>query len=86
MNKWFNKIYRHKSFKILLCLFVVFFMVLENLVSQQNNQNSEVKTKKVYLIHADTLDFNKKISAEYHVLRGNVQFRQDSAYMYCYSA
>ena len=86
MNKWFNKIYRHKSFKILLCLFVVFFMVLENLVSQQNNQNSEVKTKKVYLIHADTLDFNKKISAEYHVLRGNVQFRQDSAYMYCDSA
>ena len=40
----------------------------------------------MYLIHADTLDFNKKISAEYHVLRGNVQFRQDSAYMYCDSA
>ncbi len=56
------------------------------MVSQQPGNNPEERKKKVYLLHADTLTFNKKVSADYRVLKGNVEFRQDSAYMYCDSA
>ncbi len=42
--------------------------------------------RRIYLEHANTLSFNKQQSADYQILRGDVRFRQDSAYMYCDSA
>ena len=42
--------------------------------------------RKIYLLHANTLSFNKSVDEERQVLRGDVQFRQDSIYMYCDSA
>ena len=38
------------------------------------------------MLHANTLDFDKAVSADYQVLRGDVRFRQDSSYMFCDSA
>lgn len=40
----------------------------------------------VYLEHADVLEFDESRIADVQVLRGNVQFRHDSAWMYCDSA
>ena len=76
---------RHKRLRNLLCLFVIFFNLFFSALSQNENQDNQ-KVKKVYLLHADTLIFDKKVSSDYHVLKGDVQFRQDSAYMYCDSA
>lgn len=42
--------------------------------------------KKIYLLHANTLSFDKTVNTERQVLRGDVRFRQDSIYMYCDSA
>ncbi len=42
--------------------------------------------RRIYLEHANTLSYNKRQSADYQILRGDVRFRQDSAYMYCDSA
>jgi lipopolysaccharide export system protein LptA len=41
---------------------------------------------KVYLESADSLTFNRKANPDAQILRGNVSFRHDSAYMYCDSA
>ena len=51
----------------------------------QNNTEDEAE-KKIYLLHANTLDFDKTRSADYRILRGDVRLRQDSAYMFCDSA
>ena len=40
----------------------------------------------VYLIHANTLSFDKEVKADAQFLRGDVVFRHDSSYMYCDSA
>ena len=71
--------------KKLLCLFVIFFSSL-NLFFAQDQTEEQEKIKKVYLLHADTLNFDKTVSQDYFVLRGDVRFRQDSSYMYCDSA
>lgn len=42
--------------------------------------------RKIHLLHANTLSFDKSVDVERQVLRGDVRFRQDSAYMYCDSA
>lgn len=40
----------------------------------------------VYLIHANTLSFDKEVKADAQILNGEVCFRHDSSYMYCDSA
>lgn len=43
-------------------------------------------TRKIHLLHANTLSFDKRQDAERKVLRGDVRLRQDSCYFYCDSA
>ena len=42
--------------------------------------------RKIHLLHANTLSFDKAVDTERQVLRGDVLFRQDSVYMSCDSA
>ena len=45
-----------------------------------------VKKTKVYLIHTNTLSFDKAVKPDAQILNGDVCFRHDSSYMYCDSA
>lgn len=49
-------------------------------------KDTVVRSTRVYLIHADSLSFDRERNADAQVLNGNVCFRHDSAYMYCDSA
>lgn len=49
-------------------------------------QQQEKQPRKIHLLHANTLSKNAKVDPDRQVLRGDVQFRQDSCYMYCDSA
>lgn len=42
--------------------------------------------RKIHLLHANTLNYDKKVDANRQTLHGDVQFRQDSCYMFCDSA
>jgi lipopolysaccharide export system protein LptA len=53
---------------------------------KQAAQAPAPQNRRIYLEHANTLNYNKRQSADYQILRGDVRFRQDSAYMYCDSA
>ena len=55
-------------------------------IRPSGNAEAQQPVRKIYLLHANTLSFNKKVDVERQVLRGDVQFRQDSIYMYCDSA
>lgn len=44
------------------------------------------KKTKVYLIHSNTLSFDKVVKPDAQILNGDVCFRHDSSYMYCDSA
>lgn len=44
------------------------------------------KKTKVYLIHSNTLSFDKAVKPDAQILNGDVRFRHDSSYMYCDSA
>lgn len=47
---------------------------------------ADPQTRKIHLLHANTLSFDKSVHVERQVLRGDVRLRQDSCYMYCDSA
>ena len=49
-------------------------------------KDTVVRATRVYLVHADSLSFDRERNADAQVLNGNVCFRHDSAYMYCDSA
>jgi len=49
-------------------------------------QQQQKPARKVYLEHANTMSFDKKVNQERQVLRGEVLFRQDSIWMSCDSA
>lgn len=44
------------------------------------------KKTKIYLIHTNTLSFDKAVKPDAQILNGDVCFRHDSSYMYCDSA
>ena len=48
--------------------------------------SAPAKKMKVYLIHANTLSFDKAVKPDAQILNGDVCFRHDSSYMYCDSA
>lgn len=48
---------------------------------QQTEKQPEVR--KIHLLHANTLSYDKSVHQERQVLRGDVRLRQDSCYMYC---
>lgn len=49
-------------------------------------QQQQSQQRKIYLLHANTLNYDKREDPDRQTLRGDVQFRQDSCYMYCDSA
>ncbi len=57
-----------------------------SLAHPRPQQQMEEQPRKIHLLHANTLSFNKAADAERKTLRGDVRFRQDSCYMYCDSA
>ena len=82
------KISRHKTLLRALCLLVVLSNLINwaNVNAQSVDNDSTMPSRKIYLIRANTLDYDEKVSEEFQVLRGDVRFRQDSSYMYCDSA
>jgi lipopolysaccharide export system protein LptA len=70
---------------------ILIFLVAFNLFSictlwaQSQDSIPQQKTK-VYLLHSDSLTFDKEINPDVQVLKGSVVFRHDSSYMYCDSA
>lgn len=73
------------------CIVLGIFLTIFSVMWAQESRTAtdtvmQNRNRRIYLEHANTLSFNKRISADYQVLRGDVRFRQDSAYMYCDSA
>jgi len=54
-------------------------------ISQQPPSNNNPKVTRVHVEHADSIELGQ-VSNNPDILRGNVQFRHDSAFMYCDSA
>ena len=52
----------------------------------QPKQGQQTAGNRIYLLRANTLDYDKDVNKDFQILRGDVRFRQDSAYMYCDSA
>ncbi len=78
-NKW-----RHRIPVGVLCLLTLGMWAAS--VTPAADMSGQDNPDKVYLLNSDELSFDKKQSADYRVLRGNVVFRKDSMYMYCDSA
>lgn len=55
-----------------------------SLAQQQSPQQRQ--PRKIHLLHANTLNYDKRVDPDRQTLHGDVQFRQDSCYMYCDSA
>ena len=53
---------------------------------QLEKDSVSAKKTKVYLIHSNTLSFDKAVKPDAQILNGDVCFRHDSSYMYCDSA
>lgn len=53
---------------------------------QVSTDTVPAKKTKVYLIHTNTLSFDKAVKSDAQILNGDVCFRHDSSYMYCDSA
>jgi lipopolysaccharide export system protein LptA len=80
MNRQVKHLFQgHRVAVALLVLGV--WMVLSAAKPEETTQS-----RRIYLEHANQLRFNKRQSADYQILIGDVRFRQDSAYMYCDSA
>ena len=54
--------------------------------AQRDNSSAQRDDKRVYLIHADELRYDKWRNNDAQVLTGNVQFEHDGARLYCDSA
>lgn len=83
---------RHKTLTGVLCLLALSFYAngtaMRPLDSPQTAGASPAaeKVNKIYLLRANTLEYDKSKNADFQILRGDVRFRQDSAYMFCDSA
>lgn len=71
-----------------LLFYIIIALVASISFARQHEQDpaQTPPTRKIYLLHANTLSFDKTVDDDRQVLRGNVKFRQDSVYMYCDSA
>lgn len=55
-------------------------------MQKNSSVNQQEEPKKIYLEHADSLQFQKENNPDVHVVKGNVRFRHDSTFLYCDSA
>lgn len=91
----------HKALPGVLCLLALSAVAVEassalleavaapSAPAQQQAQPKQPNGKepnRIHLLHANTLEFDKDVNPDFQILRGDVRFRQDSAYMYCDSA
>ena len=79
-----NKGVGHKTLAGVLCLLTLGMWAATG--TPGKNLPARDDPNKVYLENSDELTFDKALSPDYRVLRGNVIFRKDSMYMYCDSA
>ncbi|MEG0992814.1 MAG: OstA-like protein [Bacteroidales bacterium] len=85
-KKTYSLINRHKTLTGVLCLFALSaFSYAVNQTPAPSDPEGN-KTNRIFLLHANTLNYDKSINADFQILRGDVRFRQDSAYMFCDSA
>lgn len=73
-------------FLLLVCVYAQTQPVVHATVDTVATDSLETKKTYVYMEHADSVSFNKKMSGDVRILKGNVCFRHDSSYMYCDSA
>lgn len=88
-KKTYSLINRHKTLTGVLCLFALSafsYAVNSSQTPADPPAAGETKMNRIFLLHANTLDYDKSVNADFQILRGDVRFRQDSAYMYCDSA
>ena len=85
-KKTYSLINRHKTLTGVLCLFALSAFSYAVDRPQQPDTPVTTKANRIFLLHANTLDYDKSVNADFQILRGDVQFRQDSSYMYCDSA
>ena len=88
-KKTYSLINRHKTLTGVLCLFALSafsYAVNSSQTPADPPTAGETKMNRIFLLHANTLDYDKSVNADFQILRGDVRFRQDSAYMYCDSA
>jgi len=69
---------------IFLTLFVAatFFGIPQN----QPPPNNNTTATRVYMEHADSIEYNQNLRPDAHIYLGNLIFRHDSTFMYCDSA
>jgi lipopolysaccharide assembly outer membrane protein LptD (OstA) len=68
-------------------LFCWLFLISVVVCGMQAPSSSSPKEKKnLFMEHADSTVFEKDNNPDIHILRGNVRFRHDKAYLYCDSA
>lgn len=88
-KKTYSLINRHKTLTGVLCLFALSafsYAVNSEQTPTVPQQSGEGTMNRIFLLHANTLEYDKSVNADYQILRGDVRFRQDSAYMFCDSA
>lgn len=82
-NRWILT-NRYRVLSSALCLFV-FCLYAQN-TQPQTTTPENGKVQKVILEHANKLSFDKLVTGDAQVLRGDVRFRQEGMYMFCDSA
>lgn len=79
--------YNPKSFNVPVPVPGIYYFPLNlshpNLSAAPKTLNAK---NQIYLVHAETLSFDKLIAPDYQVLTGDVQFRHEGAWMFCDSA
>ncbi|MGL5730503.1 MAG: OstA-like protein, partial [Bacteroidales bacterium] len=83
LNRWIQT-NRYRVLSGALCLFV-FCLYAQN-TNPQPVGSDKGKVQKVILEHANKLSFDKLVTGDAQVLRGDVRFRQEGMYMFCDSA
>jgi lipopolysaccharide export system protein LptA len=67
------------------CLLFLLAALLTGMQQPPSSPNAGKKTQ-IVMEHADSTVFAKDDNPDIHIMRGNVRFRHDSAYLYCDSA
>lgn len=75
---------RRSILMVLLCSLC--FVVFAAIPSRPKSQKGRQEPKRVYLVHADELKYDRWQNDDAQILRGSVEFEHDGAHLYCDSA
>lgn len=76
--------YRRSIITVLLCVLCAVLYAVSP--AQPVKKNAKEEPKRIYLVHADELTYDRWRNNGAQVLRGNVEFEHDGARLYCDSA